>query len=311
MAAIAMVAFTAGRPASTLRLLALAVAGLLLVDPLLVRSVGFLLSVGACVGIAVLAAPLARRLPGPHPVRLAAAVTLAAQVGVAPVLAPAVGGVPVAAVPANLLALAAAGPVMTWGMTAGLVAGLAPPRVAAAIHAPTHLLVAWIAAVAHWAARLPLSRLSLLGVLAAVALVAAALRRPSARPLAWAALLALALAPLWVGTRPVPGRPVVAGGPHLWRAGGATVLVADGTGRPHEVLAGLRDAGVLRIDVVVMERGSGPAKALDPVLARYRPRTILSAPGTGAQVGPLTVAVGDGGRATVSGPWPPRPPSTS
>ena len=60
---------------------------LLLVDPLLVRSVGFQLSVCAAVAIVVLAPRLASVLPGPRgrfgrPL----AVTLAAQLGVAPVL---------------------------------------------------------------------------------------------------------------------------------------------------------------------------------------------------------------------------------
>jgi competence protein ComEC len=310
MAAVGLFAYTVGRPASTLRLLALAVTGLIVVDPMLVRSVGFLLSVGACVGIALLAPPLLERLPGPRPVAAAAAVTLAAQVGVAPVLAPVFGGVPVAAVPANLLAIGAAGVVMTWGMTAGLVAGVVPPRVAAAIHAPTHVLVAWIAGVAHWAARLPLSRLSLLGVVVAAVLVAVALARPRLRIATAVALAVLALLPLRLATRPVPGR-AVAGGPHLWRTGRATVLVADGAARPNDVLAGLRAAGVTHLDAVVMERGSGPAKALDDVLDRYRPRVILSAPGTRTHVGALTVTVLEHGRATVEGPWPPRPPSTS
>jgi competence protein ComEC len=302
MAAVGLFAWTIGRPASTLRLVALAVAGLILVDPMLVRSVGFLLSVGACAGIAVLALPLARRMPA------VLAVTLAAQVGVAPVLAPVFGGVPVAAIPANLLAVAAAGPVMTWGMTAGLVAGVVPARLAAAIHAPTHVLVAWIAAVAHWAARLPLSRLSLLGVaVAAVSVVACT--RPRLRVGAGIGLVALALLPVCAATRPVQGLDL-AGGPHLWRGGGATVLVADGSGRPADVLAALRAAGVRRIDAVVMERGSPSARALDPVLERFPPRAVLSAPGTVARVGPFVVTVGEGGRATVA-PWPPHPSSTS
>lgn len=310
MAAIALWAFTIGRPSSTVRLLGLAVAALVIVDPMLVRSVGFLLSVGACAGIAALAQPLGRRLPGPRPVAAALGVTLAAQVGVAPVLAPLFGGVPVAALPANLLALAAAGPVMTWGMTAGFVAGVAPPAIAAVIHLPTRLLVAWIAGVAHWAARLPLSRLSLLGVaVAAVLGLIAVVRGGPLRALALATLAGIALLPLVAGTRPVAGR-AIAGGPHLWRSGDATVLVADASARPRDVLAGLRAAGVRRIDAVVMERGSPDAIALDDVLDAYPPRTVLSAPGTRARVGPMTVTVLEGGRATVAGPWP-RPLSTS
>jgi hypothetical protein len=241
-------------------------------------------------------------MPGPRPLAAALAVTLAAQVGVAPVLAPVFGGVPVAAIPANLLAVAAAGPVMTWGMTAGLVAGVVPARLAAAIHAPTQLLVAWIAGVAHWAARLPLSTLSLLGVIAAAVLMLACTQRRVRLP-AVVALAALAFAPLWLGTRPLDG-------PRLWRGGGATVLVAREGDRSDDVLAALRAAGVRRIDAVVMERGSPAARALDPVLERFPPRTVLSAPGTVARVGPFRVTVYERGRATVA-PWPPRPSSTS
>ena len=85
MAALAATAVVGGRPSRPVRILGLTVTIVLLVDPLLVHSVGWWLSVGATAGIALLAAPLAARLPGPAPVRLALAVTLAAQLGVAPV----------------------------------------------------------------------------------------------------------------------------------------------------------------------------------------------------------------------------------
>lgn len=150
MASISMLATFLGRPISTIRVLALAVTGLLLVDPLLVGSVGFLLSTGACAGIALLARPLSRVVPLPL------AVTLAAQVGVAPVLIPVFGGVPLASLPANLLAVPAAGPLMAWGMSAGAVAGVTGGRLAAVLHLPTRVLMAWIEGVAHWAAHLPL-----------------------------------------------------------------------------------------------------------------------------------------------------------
>src|SRR5947208_6519800 len=83
MAALTATAMVLGRPASTIRLLALAVAVMVLVDPLLVWSVGWWLSVGATAGIAVVAAPLAARLPGPRALADALAVTVAAQVAVA------------------------------------------------------------------------------------------------------------------------------------------------------------------------------------------------------------------------------------
>jgi competence protein ComEC len=155
MAAIAATATVLGRPASTIRLLSLAVAVMVLIDPLLVWSVGWWLSVGATAGIAGLATPLAARLPGPRPLAQALAVTVAAQVGVAPVAITAFGGLPVVSVPANLLAVPVAGPLMMWGLPAGVVAGLVPPT-AAVLHTPTRLGVRWIALVARVGARAPL-----------------------------------------------------------------------------------------------------------------------------------------------------------
>nr|MDQ3385380.1 ComEC/Rec2 family competence protein [Actinomycetota bacterium] len=141
MAVVACTAFGLGRPVSRLRILALAVTGVLLLDPFLVRSVGFLLSVGASTGIILLARPLAARLPGPRWSADLAGVTLAAQVGVAPVLVPVFGALPLASLPANLLAVPAAGPLMVWGLTAGMAAGALGSPSASWLHLPTRVLV--------------------------------------------------------------------------------------------------------------------------------------------------------------------------
>jgi competence protein ComEC len=152
MAALACTAATMGRPTSRLRLLALAVAGVVLVDPLLVDSLSFRLSVGATIGICLFAAPLRRRMPE------ALAVTIAAQVGVAPVALPAFGGLPLASLPANLLAIPAAAPLTAWGLTGGLLAGVAGPPFDRWLHLPTRLLAGWLAWVARWGADLPLGQ---------------------------------------------------------------------------------------------------------------------------------------------------------
>lgn len=156
MAAIACTASTLGRPTGRLRLLALAVAGVVLVDPMVVHALGFRLSVGATVGIALLAAPLADRLRGPRWLVEVLAVTTAAQIGVTPVALPAFGGLPVASLPANVLAVPAAAPLTAWGLTAGILAGVAGPPFDQWLHVPTRLLTWWLAAVARWAASLPL-----------------------------------------------------------------------------------------------------------------------------------------------------------
>src|SRR3546814_2589894 len=86
MAALAATVSTSGRPAWRVRIIGLAATGLLLVDPLLVHSVGFRLSMAACAAIVLLAPPISSVLPGPAAIRDALGVTLAAQLGVAPVL---------------------------------------------------------------------------------------------------------------------------------------------------------------------------------------------------------------------------------
>src|SRR5437899_3009601 len=124
MAACSMTALYLGRPTAGVRVLALAVVVLVLADPFLVHSIGFLLSCGASAGIAVLATPFTGRLPGPHWVREPLGVTLAAQIGVAPVLIPVFGSVPLAALPANLVAGPIAGPLTVLGLATGVAGGL-------------------------------------------------------------------------------------------------------------------------------------------------------------------------------------------
>ena len=162
MSGLALLAAFVGRPVTGLRVLALTVAGLVLIDPFLVHSLGFGLSCGASAGILLLAGPLAGRLPGPRLVRESLAVTGAAQVGVAPIALPAFGSLPLAALPANLAAAPAAAALSLWGLGSGLagglvglVAGSADHGPAALLQFPTAALSRWIRTVAHVAARSP------------------------------------------------------------------------------------------------------------------------------------------------------------
>lgn len=302
MAALATTAATLGREASSMRLLALAVAGLVLVDPLLVRSVGFQLSVAASAAIVLLAGRIAARIPGPRPLADALGVTLAAQVGVAPILVPVFGGLPVASVPANLLAVPAAGPVMVWGLSAGIVAGLVGGAAARVIHVPTDLLLRWVAGVARWGASLPLGELRFphLALLATVVAVGAGARRwaPRARPAVALAGIAVVLSPAVALRAPPPFRVEPVPGATLYRAGGATVLAVDDEVDTAGLLESLRRLGARRLDLVVVAGGGRPtADALGPVLRRYPPRLLL-APSTrvlaGAQVpeAGTTISVG-------------------
>ena len=267
MAAVATGATFGGRAVSRPRVLALTVAALLLVDPILVHSVGFGLSVAATAGIVVLAARLEPRLPGPAAVREPAAVTLAAQVAVAPLLATVFGGVPLVSVPANLLAGPAAGFVMVWGLVAGPVAGFVP-AVAPALHIPTGMALAWLDLVARGAAATPLGELRTphLAVLAAAFL--AAHGRPALRRTAAVVVLAVLATPGLLLARQVPltGR-AVATGAQVWRDGGAVVVRLDGRARAAPVLEGLRRLGVRRAGLVLLSASSPSAEATAEAVA--------------------------------------------
>lgn len=257
MAALAVTAALAGRPAGTLRILALAVSGLVLVDPLLVRSVGFQLSVAASVGIAVLGPRIVEHLSGPAWWRDALGITLAAQLGVAPVLVPRFGGMPVVSIAANVVAVPVAGLVTTWGLPAGLVAGLGGPTVARAVHLPTGWLIGWVAAVARVAAGVPLGELDTAGLLVVAAAggvwMALARRWPTwrvARRGCVAVMVATLLAPA-VALRSPPLRQDPTGGVAVYRSGGATVVVLEERPTARVLLEALRRAGVRRVDVLV------------------------------------------------------------
>jgi competence protein ComEC len=286
MAALALLAGAVGVEASALRLVALAAAGLVLVDPMLVHRLGFRLSVAAVVGLALWARPLAARLPGPAYLRDIVAATLAAQAATAPVLLT-LGGLPPASVPANALAVPAAGPIMVWGLTGGVAAGVVGGWPAWLVHLPSRLLLAWLVGVADVAARLPLAPVGVASVAVAGLLVWLAVSRPDHGRRRWA--LGAAAAALLV-----PSLAVAARGPgdlhdaqpafglRLWRSRGAVVAALDG-GDPARVLGGLHRSGVGRIDLLVATR-TGP-RVLAPLAA------VLDRHDVGTLVGPARLDV--------------------
>lgn len=154
MGMLAVTAFVLGRRDRPVRLLAWAVLALVLVDPLLVWSVGFWLSVGATAGVCVVPPWLSPRLPGPAWLRLPLAITIGAQVGVALPALLVFGRLPLVSLLANLLAVPAAGFVMLYGLPAGLVAAALPPVLGSLLMLPAALATRWVAVVAALAARL-------------------------------------------------------------------------------------------------------------------------------------------------------------
>ena len=149
MGAAGLVAALAGRPAHRWYALGLAAAVTLALNPLAVGEPGWQLSFAAVVALLAIAPPLravlARRMPGP--VADVAAITIAATLGTAPLMALHFEQVSLAALPANLLAAAAIAPVMWLGMLAAAAAQVAPVLALPfnALNAPLLAFVEWVA----------------------------------------------------------------------------------------------------------------------------------------------------------------------
>lgn len=258
MTSVAAVAALVGSEVSSRRVLALAVTVLILVDPLIVHRVAFQLSVAASAGILFWSGRMARAVPGPRPFIEALAVTAAAQIAVAPLLVWRFDGLPVASLPANVLAGPAAGPVMMWGLTGGIVAGLVPSGVAELLHLPTRVGLWWIDGVAANVPRLPLGRLGGAHIALLFAAGGWGLRQATFRRRVFAAALvsavlvqpALQLALEAPGSFPIDSHSVI------WRDDAATVVDLGSGTRPQQVLAALRTHDVGRIDLLIVRRSS-------------------------------------------------------
>ena len=311
MAAIAVSVWLAGRQVSGRRILALAVVAVLLWQPLLVHSLAFRLSVAASAGILFWAPRLAERIGGPRLPAKALAVTAAAQLAVAPLVIPVFGGLPTAALPANLLAAPAAAMIMMWGLTAGFVAGLLGGPLAAALHVPTRGLLAWIEGVAATLTGMRLGQLQLGHVLlvgAALAVVVLSRRRSAAALVAWLAVGATLVAPLLVErsrTVPFPQTLAVGWESTLWWTPSSAVLLLGGGEGVERLLGDIRMAGTERIDLIVASGGTssdvavlqeryGPGIVWAPAGSRIAGATVPDA-GTVAAVGDFVVSVGTGG----------------
>ena len=136
MGAAALVAMAASRPASRVYALLLAAAVTLALNPRAVGDPGWQLSFAAVAGIIVLAPSLRRRLDRlPRLVAEGLAVTVAATVSTAPLMAHHFGAFSAASLPANVLALPAVPLAMWAGMVTaavGQLAALGPPFTALA-----------------------------------------------------------------------------------------------------------------------------------------------------------------------------------
>ena len=215
MAVIALVALAAGRPRQVVPALGAAVLGLLLWDPALAVSAGFVMSVLATAAIVLIApgwAAALRRHRVPGGLAEAVAVAAAAHLVTAPVIAAISGRVSLVAVPANVLAE----PVVAAATVLGFLAALLAPlwlglgaSLAWLAGWPTRWLVwdgDWFGALPGAAVPWPGGLRGGLALLAVLAVLVAVGRRAGPRRVLAGALVAALVVQ-------IPGRSIASGWP--------------------------------------------------------------------------------------------------
>ena len=304
MGVAGLVAALAGRPASRWYALLLAGAVTLALNPRAAEDPGWQLSFAAVVAMLALVPALCARLRGagvPRGLAEALAVTIAATLGTAPLVALHFERVSLVSLPANVLAAPAVAPVMWLGTIAGALGQFASP-LAAHVAELAALPLAYLTWLADRAAALPFAELGigspgLGGVVAsyvAAGVAALAWRRLAARRAARSCapptraqrtrraacalvVAAGAIAGVALASRPPqPPRDLTIsfleigqGDATLIQHGRAAVLVDTGPpGGP--ILARLREAGVRRLDLLVathaaLDHDGAAAELLDEV----------------------------------------------
>jgi competence protein ComEC len=282
MGATGLVALGAGRPASRSYALLLAAAATLAINPRIAGDPGWQLSFAAVVGILVLVPPLRRALRAlPPALAEGAAVTLAATLATAPLLAHHFGSVSAVSLLANLAALPLVAPIMWLGLVAVALGALGLDAPAGALGHVTTLLVGWLDDLARYFAGLPGAR------------VAASLPTAASVAVAYAALAAVALAVRWLARR---AEPRARSGVAAWRlasrrrraaavALGAAVLAlgwtrfAGAPAPPSVPTVSFLDVG--QGDATLVQDGAGAAVLFDGGPPEGRAYRALRAAGVG------------------------------
>jgi competence protein ComEC len=293
MASLAMIGVLAGRPRSTGAVLAAAVLVLLVLDPWLVWSIGFQLSVAATAGMVTLATPISARLGRliPKPVALAASTSIAAQLAVTPVLLYHFHEVPGVTIVANLLAFPAVSPALLLGLAAA-VAGIASPSLGHLLALPALVPMRYLEEVATRLAKAPVGWITSSGgpgILVfggALVVVLGWWLRSGKRLPRPAVVVGIALLPLvvWstaIGAGPPSGLTIrfldVGQGDAalVTSPAGATMLV-DGGPDQEQVATYLAALGVKRLDVVVASHPHADhIVGLPAVFARFPVGTFI------------------------------------
>lgn len=198
MALVAMYAAWSGRTGQGIRVVALAVCGCVLADPLLVTSVGFWMSVAASAGIVcwsrTVAATLERVAALPAWLAGLIGVTVAAQVAVAPLVLAVGGPMPLASLWTNVLAEPVVF-VVTVGGPVAAVAHWLIPAASVPVAAPLWCAARVLTEIAGFASRHPVGAIDgreALVLLVGLVALATARRRPQVWVFAAAAAVLVA-----------------------------------------------------------------------------------------------------------------------
>jgi competence protein ComEC len=313
MATIALVGVLIGRPRATGSVLAAAVLLLLVLDPWLVWSIGFQLSVTATAGMVALASPLGDRFRRflPAPVALAAGTTLAAQLGVTPLLLFHFHEVPGVTIIANLMAFPAVSPALLLGLVAAAV-GLVSVALGHVISAIALIPMRYLEWVGDRLAKAPVGHVTseggplvlIVGALSVVAFAWAMHRRW--RPPRPVVVLAVAAFPLIVWSSALGVGPPSAlvvrffdvgqGDAALVTSPAGVVVLVDGGPDEEQVSTELAALGVKRLDVLVATHPHADhIIGLPNVLGRVPVGLVLEpgCPGTSAIQTDLDTAIAD------------------
>jgi len=296
MATLGLFGVLMGKPRSTAALLSGAVLVLLMLDPWLVWSIGFQLSVAATAGMVALGTPLAERLGRamPRPVALAFGASLAAQFGVTPVLLFHFHEVPLITLPANLAAFPAVSPALLLGLLAAVI-GLAWYPAGRVVAGLALIPLRWLESVANRLAKAPVSHLTSSGgpgvlIVGTVVFVGVVWWvRTRWRPPRAAVVAVIAMFPLVVWSTAITSGPPSGLSVRFFDVGqgdaalvstpaGAHILV-DGGPDLELVATDLAAQGVKRLDVVIATHSHADhIIGLPVVLARF-PVGLMLEPG--------------------------------
>ena len=322
MTSLALIGLLLGRARSTAVVLSGAVMMLLILQPVLVRSIGFQLSVTATAGMVAMAAPFGERFARfvPAPVAAAAGTTLAAQLGVTPILLFHFHDVPGVTLIANVIAAPTVAPSLLLGLVAAAV-GIGSEPLGHLVGLGAQVPMRALQLIANIAGRAPVAHVTsrggpvvlLVGAAIVVALTVAV--RTGWKPPRRALIAGIACLPLLVWNSATSVGPpstltvrffdVGQGDAALVTTAAGMTMLVDGGPDEDLVATELAALGVKRIDLVVASHPHADhVVGLPSVLARFQVGVVLQpgCPSTSALQVDLESAIADEG-IEVRTPW--------